>query len=137
MVVPRPYVTPKVEKALAELVLSDILAMHPLDRVMTPSTKPIRARIATAHGNDVTVPRARVRTLVSAALASMVIRKPSRSPIRPQVYELAALNAGFAAIMMPACAAALASSSAPQNFTMNTAVLKMNAVDKMDIMLRA
>jgi hypothetical protein len=40
---------PKVENARAELVLSDIRAMHPLDSVMTPSQKPLRARMTSAN----------------------------------------------------------------------------------------
>ena len=80
---PSPYVTPKVLNALAELVLSLILAMDERVKVMTPSKRPESARRAIAAPNDVTRPSAAVRTAVIALDTSRVGRNPSLSPALP------------------------------------------------------
>ena len=63
----------------------EILAMALFVRVITPSTKPVEARKATAQWNEVTVPNAAVNIVVTKAEISIVFRKPiGPSPARPQ-----------------------------------------------------
>ena len=111
-----------------------IFAMQLREFVMTPSNSPDAARTATAHAKERTHPNAAVRSIVANALRSIVARNPALSPAMPHGYDEMAENAGFAAMTTPARSDASASSLAPQNLHMNTAVENMYVVLSMETM---